>query len=45
MKRLTTMMLLAVAMIGGVALSASAQETTGTIQGLVTDQTGAVLPG
>ena len=45
MKRLTSLMLLTVALIGGPAWSASAQETTGSIQGLVTDQTGAVLPG
>ena len=41
MRRLLLMMLLAAA----VSTAASAQETTGTITGSVTDQTGAVLPG
>jgi hypothetical protein len=41
MRRLGLMMLLAAAM----QVAASAQETTGTITGVVTDQTGAVLPG
>jgi hypothetical protein len=42
MRRLVLMILLVVA---GVAATASAQETTATITGVVTDQTGAVLPG
>jgi hypothetical protein len=33
------------ALLCALALPAAAQETTGTIQGAVTDQTGAVLPG
>src|SRR5581483_4239975 len=41
MRRLGLMMLLVAAMCG----AASAQETTGTITGTTTDQTGAVLPG
>ena len=44
MKRLIPLVLLAFAFFS-LPLSATAQETTGTIQGLVTDQTGAVLPG
>jgi hypothetical protein len=35
----------AMALLCALALPAAAQETTGTIQGAVTDQTGAVLPG
>lgn len=45
MKRLIPQALLTLALLGGFTLPARAQETTGTIQGLVTDQTGAVLPG
>ncbi len=41
MRKLVLMMLL-VAAVGG---AASAQETTGTITGVTTDQTGSVLPG
>ena len=41
MRRLGLMMLLAAAM----CVAASAQETTGTITGTTTDQTGGVLPG
>src|SRR5438105_3117674 len=41
MRRLGLMMLLAAAM----CVAASAQETTGTITGITTDQTGGVLPG
>jgi type 1 fimbria pilin len=37
--------LMGVALLLTTALSARAQETTGTITGLVTDQTGAILPG
>jgi hypothetical protein len=41
MRRLVLMMLL----VAAVEIAASAQETTGTITGSVTDQSGAVLPG
>jgi hypothetical protein len=34
-----------IALLASLAAPAAAQETTGTIQGLVTDQSGAVLPG
>src|SRR5436305_15015646 len=36
---------LAVLLVAAVAIAASAQETTGTITGTATDQTGSVLPG
>lgn len=45
MRRLISQALFTLALLGAFALPASAQDTTGTIQGLVTDQTGAVLPG
>jgi hypothetical protein len=45
MKRLIPQALLTLALLGGFTLPALAQESTGTIVGLVTDQTGAVLPG
>lgn len=45
MKRVMSRALLTVALLGGCGLTATAQETTGTLQGVVTDQTGAVLPG
>jgi hypothetical protein len=45
MKRLITLALFTFVLLGGAARPTSAQETTGTIQGVVTDQTGAVLPG
>ena len=45
MHRLFQLALLSVALIGGFGASATAQETTGTIQGVVVDQSGAVLPG
>jgi hypothetical protein len=41
MRRLSLMMLL----VATCTLAASAQETTGTVTGTATDQTGAVLPG
>src|SRR5436190_2639443 len=41
MRRLMLMMLL----VGTIAAAAAAQETTATITGVVTDQTGAVVPG
>jgi hypothetical protein len=41
MRRLSLMMLL----VAACSIAASAQETTGTITGTATDQTGAVLPG
>ena len=37
--------LLAIMLVGALAGTAMAQETTGTIQGVVADQSGAVLPG
>ena len=37
--------LCAIVLLAGLAVPAAAQETTGTIQGLVTDQSGALLPG
>lgn len=43
--RVCTRMLLALALLFGVASTGTAQETTGTITGTVTDETGAVLPG
>ena len=45
MRRLSTLVLLTFALFAGAVSPSTAQETTGTIQGLVTDQTGAVLPG
>lgn len=43
--RLLTALALSVALVGGAATPVAAQETTGTITGVVTDETGAVLPG
>ena len=45
MKRLTSQVLLTLALVAIGITPTFAQETSGTIQGLVTDQTGAVLPG
>ena len=45
MRRLTWRALLTIALLTTLAGTAAAQETTGTIQGTVTDQSGAVLPG
>lgn len=45
LKSVTWRALLCVLVIAALALPAAAQETTGTIQGTVTDPSGAVLPG
>jgi hypothetical protein len=45
MRRLLPLTLLIALVLTGAVSPAAAQETTGTIQGLVTDQTGGVLPG
>ena len=45
LKSVTWRALLCVLVIAALALPAAAQETTGTIQGEVTDASGAVLPG
>jgi hypothetical protein len=45
MRKLTWRALWTIALIGALAMPAGAQETTGTIQGAITDQSGAVMPG
>src|SRR5688572_23260092 len=45
MKRLTSQVLLTLALVATSIIPTFAQESSGTIQGIVTDQSGGVLPG